>query len=58
MTTTASLTSGATPGAASPATQLSRHQAFIASRLPAPLKQRHSACLKPLLDIHPTTPAW
>ncbi|KPA92012.1 C-terminal E3 ligase, LRR-interacting [Pseudomonas asplenii] len=58
MTTTASLTSGATPGAASPATQLSRHQAFIASRLPAPLKQRHSACLKPLLDIPPTTPAW
>uniref|UniRef100_UPI000478379A dermonecrotic toxin domain-containing protein n=1 Tax=Pseudomonas asplenii TaxID=53407 RepID=UPI000478379A len=44
--------------AASSRPPLDRHQAFIANRLPAPLKQPGSACLKPLADITPTTPAW
>ncbi|WP_419736258.1 dermonecrotic toxin domain-containing protein [Pseudomonas sp. COR18] len=56
--TATTATTGSDHAAGSPAPALNRHQAFIASRLPAPLTQPGSACLKPLLDINPTTPAW
>ncbi|WP_017907037.1 dermonecrotic toxin domain-containing protein [Pseudomonas asplenii] len=56
--TTATAASGAGHGTALSRPPLNRHQAFIASRLPAPLKQPGSACLKPLANISATTPAW
>ncbi|NWA03033.1 dermonecrotic toxin domain-containing protein [Pseudomonas gingeri] len=37
---------------------LNRHQAFIASRIPAPLKHPGSACLKALARLEPSLPPW
>ncbi|MCU1737427.1 MULTISPECIES: dermonecrotic toxin domain-containing protein [unclassified Pseudomonas] len=46
------------PRQAPPGAPLNRHQAFIASRIPEPLKHPGSACLKALAGLQPSLPPW
>jgi len=41
-----------------PGAPLNRHQAFIASQIPEPLKHSGSACLKALAGVEPSLPPW
>ncbi|WP_397458469.1 DUF6543 domain-containing protein [Pseudomonas asplenii] len=58
MTASPSITPSANAADGSVRPPLNRHEAFIESRVPAPLKQPGSACLKALANITPTTPSW
>ncbi|MGA8136163.1 MAG: hypothetical protein WCA48_18730, partial [Pseudomonas gingeri] len=46
------------PRQAPPGAPLNRHQAFIARRIPEPLKHPGSACLKELAGLQPSLPPW